>query len=1015
MMQDPKKWESPHGIRAQLRKWQDEYGHEEDLRRQEITPDNDPNTGEATNNLTRLPDEKTAFTNTQAEQEEEEREAMAHFMQAPADEPSASERNTRFLSMGDLVEIEFIASEKEPLIALFVRRVGANLAQFYTMQGRWIHMQEKKVQYAIPGWFSKEDVEPLLPYLPKPETVESDLGGLMEEAAFRDLSVPRHVASPLVKGMVQFDEGAKAIYRKHAATLDNAHNLLAHDTDLRYGSLSNAARDLLKLPRDKIPLTALYAVRQALSHAGFAFNVDRRSHRLTGYLQIRSKEQVRMVEQVRRWLREWQDDLATLASKGEKARARHRSSRGAKYVYDFLEKAKKIILRSREDRQPTASNIGPSKVRFPVTEDAQCVRITKSEEFTEQDTELVRFIEAWSLSQMFQGLPRIEALPPLLLQATGLYDEFELKTPTGLLFLQELGTVMPYENRVRFDQHLLLPSSQHSKPLQNLMTSLIEMGNNHSFVDTMEDLRHDWKELPVYCIDDAGAHEIDDGISVENAAVADSVPKEWWVHTHIANPTAFFGRDHALSKMARHMGETIYMPERTYMMLPRWATSRHFSLGKDRPCLTFSARLNENGEILENKIQAGRVRNVFRLTPQEVKELLGIQEGDDSPETVLTVGGEPPKPKERSSHVPRVHPEHVEQLRTLKMLAEKRLNLRAEGGGLFFETDKPRVDVWQNARSSGLAWDHPHRKGSRRVEGDPVIQMRTRGMRNWFSPFSDAVGTTVRESMLLACEVAARWCAERQIPAIFRGSVHRPDKMDSGVFYRNILVPAAEKSEKKGEYPMHLGLRYLETFGSTELRTKPFKHKVLGMDAYGKVTSPLRRYGDMITHWQIEGSLREEARTGQSLITTDQNASRAFLPFSEPALNMILVGLQPRENIILRAKQYAENFWMTMLLFRAVHFNEIELPFPHADPDPVTGRRRPIVHAYLHVPPSSQSFQSLAAMIVELNLIAAMTRPDGGAFAAKQGDVWECEIDTVDCFRRMVFLAPRRLVERVED
>ncbi|KAI7029740.1 hypothetical protein KC352_g47649, partial [Hortaea werneckii] len=136
--------------------------------------------------------------------------------------------------------------------------------------------------------------------------------------------------------------------------------------------------------------------------------------------------------------------------------------------------------------------------------------------------------------------------------------------------------------------------------------------------------------------------------------------------------------------------------------------------------------------------------------------------------------------------------------------------------------------------------------------------------------------------------------------------------MDSGVFYRNILVPAAEKSEKKGEYPMHLGLRYLETFGSTELRTKPFKHKVLGMDAYGKVTSPLRRYGDMITHWQIEGALREEARTGQSLITTNPNASRAFLPFSEPALNMILVGLQPRENIILRAKQYAENFWMAM-------------------------------------------------------------------------------------------------------
>ena len=1008
----PRKLEHPHGIRAQLRKWQELHGNEDNLN-DKVGLDTDADTGEATNNLTRLPDEKTAFTNTQAESEEDEREAMAHFMQAPSDEPSSSEINTRFLNMGDLVEIEFTKNEREPLVAVFIRRTGL-LAQFYTMQGRWVHMQEKKVQYAIPGWVSKETVEPLLQHLPTPEEVESDLETLMDEAYIKDLSVPRSVAAPLVSRMVQFHGEAQEIYRRHASTLDNAHNMLAHETDLRYGSLVSAATTLLKMPADKLPVTALYAVRQALAHAGFAFNIDRRSHRLTGYLQIRSKEQVKMVEQVRRWLRDWQDDLAITSTMDEQQLKRHRASRGAQYVYGFLEKAKTIVERSRQDREPTHSNIGPSKVKLPITPDSDCVRITKSEEFTEQDTELVRFVEAWSLSQMFQGLPRVEALPPLLLQATGLYEDYPLTVSTGMVFLQELGTVMPYENRIRFDQHLLLPSSQHSKPLQNLMTSLIEMADKHNFVDSMADLRYDWGKMPVYCIDDASAHEIDDGISIETAATASDGVKEWWVHIHIANPTAFFSRDHPLAKMARHMGESIYMPERTYMMLPRWSTQRHFSLGRDRPCLTFSARMDRDGNTLERKIRSGTIKNVFKITPQEVRKLLGVSEDEEFPETVLTVGGDPPAARSRKSQIEDVSPAMVRELRALQMLSEKRADLRRVAGGLFFDTHKPDVNVWQSYKAPGLAWDHPHRRGSRLVEGDPVIQMRTRGMRNWFSPFNDTVGTLVREFMLLACEVAATWCGERQIPAVFRGSIPRPDRMNSSRFFEEVLAPAAQRTEK-GDYPMHLGMRYLETFGNTVLSTKPFKHKILGMDNYGKVTSPLRRYGDMIVHWQIEAALREEARIGKPLITSDHKADRRFLPFSTPVLNTILVGLQPRESIIMKAKMYAENFWMMMLLFRAHHFHETPLPFARAPED----SSKMLVHAYIHTPTNHHLSQG--CMVIELNVTASMRRPElvggvgGAGGAARQGDVWECEVDNVDVFRRIMFLNPRRLVERVED
>ena len=987
------------GIRDQLRQWQELHGNREEDTKNQVDFDRDPDMGETSNNLTRLPDAGMSMR-SRDQQEEEERQALTHFMHSPTDDLDSPPTDSRFLKTGDLVELEFPRSERDSLIAVFVRRLGY-YTQFFTMHGRWVHVPERTVQYSIPGWVSPSLVEPLLKYLPEPES-QSEMDELRNLAYMEDLSVPREVAAPLVSRMVQFHTESQEIYRRYAGTLDNAHNILAHDSDLRYGSLLSAATTLLKMPADKLPVTALFTIRKALSHAGFAFNIDRRSHRLTGYLQIRSKEQVQMVEQVRNWLREWQDDMAINSALEADQQPKRRSSRGAHYVYSFLEKARNIVMKSRQNRDANAKygNVGPSKQRFPITPDSDSVRVRADTQFTEQDTHLVRFIEAWACSNMYVGLPRIESLPPLLLQATGLYPDAELLPPTGFVFLQELGTIMPYENRVRFDQHLLLPSSQHSKPLQNLMASLMEMQHNIKFTDSMAQLRHDWGNMPVYCIDAASAHEIDDGLSIERAGT-----EEWWVHVHIANPTAFFERDHPLAKMARHMGESIYMPERTYMMLPRWVTTRHFSLGKDRPCLTFSAKLDGQGRTRDHKITSGIVRNVMRLTPDEVGKALQVDVDQQGQEIKMTVGGEPPPPRPRKSMLEFVTQAQVEELKVLQRLAEKRSDIRRAAGGVFFDMHHPDIAVWQQYNSSGLAWDHPHRKGARTVEGDPVIQLTTRGLRNWFSPQEDVVDVTVREMMLLACETAASWCAERQIPSIFRGTVRKPDQPDPDKYLKEVLEPAAQKMPR-GEYPMHLGLAYIQALGSTALTTRPMPHKVLGLDCYGKVTSPLRRYGDMIVHWQIEAALREEAKRNKSLITQDRRADRSFLPFSNSVLSTIMLGLQPREFMIARSKAYAENFWTNMLLYRAFHYNECELPFSTAP-----GDGKPLSRVFISTDQMTNYF-TLGCLNIDLNLQATMWRPERlGLEPTGRGDVWEVEVDFVDVYRRTMMFKPVRLVE----
>ncbi|CAK1363495.1 unnamed protein product [Cercospora beticola] len=1015
--------EKAGGIRAQLRQWQELHGHEEDIM-PELPQEDLPYDEESPyNSLTRLPSERSM--NQQAQRAEEE-QGRAAFMEQLGKEgfEGTSKEQSRFMQPGDLVELTFSMSERESTMAIYIQRVAQGLGQYLTLNGRWTHVHDAAVPYSVSGWIDPKELEPLMKHLPKPETA-LDLEQLRVQAYTEDLDVPREITGPLIARLQVFSDEVREIYRRNASALDDAHNVLAHETDLRYGSLVSAATALLKTPADKLPLPALFTVRKALANGGFAFNIDRRSHRLTGYMQIRSKQQVRMVEKVRDWIREWQDDLALRASMDENRRGRHKPLKGAQILYGFIDKSRTIVAKQRQNREPVpeAGNVGPSKTRLPITSTSESFKVETEQLFTEHEAEIVKFIEGWCCSQLYAGLPRLLSLPPLILNALDLYSGLELGQHIGFLFLQELGAIMPHENRVRFDQHLLLPSSQHSKPLQNLMSTLLTMRSNHNLRDSLSDLRHDWKALPVYCIDDASAQEIDDGISIEDAGVDSQGRQQQWLHVHIANPTAFFSRDHPLAKMARHMGETIYMPERAYMMLPRWATKSHFSLAPDRPCLTFSAKLNSDGETLDHKVTAGIIRNVLRVTYDELESQVFGKDPEAEERLILTVGGMPPPDRNPPSNASSLTEQNRNDLQRIMDLAQARSAIRKRAGGIFFELAQPEMAVWQSTRGTGLAWDHPYRSGSRTVYGDPVIQLQTQRMKNWFTASRSQAQVLVSESMLLCSEIAAIYCAQRQIPAIYRGTTS---------ISANAEHPKKERWEEllaQGkQLPMHLGIPYLQSMGYTVLRTRPLKHDYLGMDHYAKVTSPLRRYGDMILHWQIEAAIRWEATTGQSLIVPPDDKTqhdRRFLPFSNQILETIMLGLQPRENMITRAKRYSNSHWASMLLFRMHHFKEGgsgPLPdrsspetFPGSLPPGQGGLPFKTLNCFVQSRPELDGYHRVHATSMELNLSVEMSRPtdvDTGLPEVMQGDIWEAEIEWVDIYYRRIMVKPLRLVAR---
>jgi len=97
----------------------------------------------------------------------------------------------------------------------------------------------------------------------------------------------------------------------------------------------------------------------------------------------------------------------------------------------------------------------------------------------------------------------------------------------------------------------------------------------------------------------------------------------------------------------------------------------------------------------------------------------------------------------------------------------------------------------------------------------------------------------VRECMLLAGEGAGIWAMQRNVPIPYI-------EQETGDF-PDVILPGLA-----GSYQLRRCMR------PRILSVKPGRHWGLGMDAYTQVTSPLRRYTDILSHIQIRAFLRGE-------------------------------------------------------------------------------------------------------------------------------------------------------------
>ena len=800
-----------------------------------------------------------------------------------------------------------ISSEgsRRPVLAICLGRFNG-YEHYYASSGKWFSGLGVRTLFVIHNFASFAEIEPIIAELPSTETPLENLNTLQDLGH----GPSRATASKLLLRMLEFVQSSEAIYQANAGTLDASSSFIGDPERHRYLTLHEIA-DLL-LPKelkdgDKFNPSALYAVHRSLLQDEVFFRpLKVTGHRRSYLFEISPLSEVRIVQRVENMVREYLDGMQS-----------DKSQRGGSSIMpNFIKTARKAIDQSRKHRQWSETGIiGPSK-----TEGSQLP------EWSDPELQILQFMELWAGYQLFPNYSRLQCTGSAILRAIGRYQDAEALSPsTGWTFLQEVRWIPPWEiparYRVRFPEVEIKRGGGYTRPSFGML-------DQHLKSDVFADSRKDWEGVTAYCIDSESTMDIDDGVSLEKT----SVPGQYWIHVHVADPASCIAAETPVAKYAELIPETIYLPGHFERMLPSGISQEKFSLAPGRPCLTFSALVNDNGLVLEHQVTPGRLKDVVYMTGEDVASAIGETRADPVVGVdELAIGPAPQtKPPPRKMTRPAdLTPEQLSELTKLSELGKAIQAIWLQKGATPFFQPRAEAAAYFDAVSQSATKDDNFIL----TTGDPSIRIA----------YAQRGGSTelVEHAMRLAGEVAARWCHERGIPIPFRTQPHAVQNAALIQQYtRDVFYPLLER----GVRPDDGQWRHLRALlGGDEISTAAGPYFTLGADMYTRATSPLRRFSDLIVHWQIEAAILHERRTGRSLVlppdangisssSSSSSSSRedsddSFLPFSRARLDRMLPMLRMREQQAraLTRRDGADQ-WILQALVRAWRFGEAPLP-----------------------------------------------------------------------------------------
>lgn len=846
----------------------------------------------------------------------------SYWNSSPFANPDDMELSSHFegdsLQPGDL--ICRLAADGTFGFAIYVQSVHKQ-KQFYNNAGNWRISPLREVDFVIKDFAPPELLEPIKPYFP---TTMALPGANIQSVP--EGGLPRPLGAPLLDMMAAFEGEVLEFYRNNSSLLDDIHSSVADESDFLRLTIEELTMKVLGIEESKLNNVNLFSVHRAIRRQPFIIEKDFSSLFHPTYL-IQPARVAKLVRQVTIWVREHQDHCTRAVMGKDTPGLRDHP------IYQFINKSQRLISRSRKLRSPTVmACIGPSSQKFQPGQDdkAMVYREVLTEKFNPNDQVILEFLQLYAIPSVIMPSGTLQTAASHLMRATGMYNSLGLSESSTRLFLQELGVIAPWENLSLLDQTLLLPGHGMSL-LDDLRWSEVEDACKEisgSLTDSMQHLRKDWGNLPVYCVDDVTAQEIDDGVSLERIEGSDDT---FWVHIHVANPTAFLEHDDLIMEYAASRIATTYAPERTYPIFPSFFTQDHFSLAPGRPALTFSAKINLQGDILETNIANGTVHNVISITHSTLRKFLDPEW--KAPSRALIVGGDlleqSPKADKKMRGV--LSTEDQQNFTILRRLMLAFRSQRQKAGAMDMPSLRTNASL---AVQMGTVPVKPYEmqvNEGRSYVGDPIISLQLQE-KDPHEVRDESKDYLISLLMNLAGHIAGQFCAARSIPVVYDGTWYDPE-------YRQVT------QENIGDFggEAFYSLAMPKSLSSSS----PVRHHMLGLEAYVKSTSPLRRFTDVIAHYQIEAALRFENIHGRPVdaatdmpevfdpesqspepVVPSAPSTQSFspLPFTTSNLDTHIISSQPIRARLREVSSYSTQHWACLLLFRAFYFRECQLP-----------------------------------------------------------------------------------------
>ena len=321
--------------------------------------------------------------------------------------------------------------------------------------------------------------------------------------------------------------------------------------------------------------------------------------------------------------------------------------------------------------------------------------------------------------------------------------------------------------------------------------------------------------LKVCTIDDESTTEIDDGLSIE---YLDNGTAKIWIH--IADPTRLVDPGDELDLEARRRSTSLYLPTGMVSMFPQELATGPMSLVQGQVCsaLSFGVILDETGGIQEYEIHPSLIKPTYRLTYDDVDEMLQ-----------LGVQNEP-------------------EIADLAKYAQLRRDWRKTQGSILIKMPESIIKVKDNEEVT-----------IELIDSSPSRQL-------------------VAEMMILAGQIGGKYGIEHNLPLPFRGQP-QPE------------LPSEEELLQLPAGPTRFcALR--SCMPRSETSMSPIRHASLGLDSYVQVTSPIRRYTDLLAHFQIKANLQGEE-----------------LPFSREELQEIVYSVSSSSYEATLVERQTNRYW----------------------------------------------------------------------------------------------------------